>query len=271
MSKVIYQVDTYEFNVRQEEQKDRYKNMCDNAIPTVRAYADRIGAEYRCIKGDEATARIAYTGRQNSTNGWDYATKMKFKTYVDFASTSHTHFLFLDLDIRITDISPDIFEMEEYKALGGLWARQIAVERRSHKDWLKATNGTIVNDFYNGGVTLCDRPTALKISKHVPADEVFFSVKSEWGDWRGWKEDEIFLAYIIEKENIKVRQLHFNWNRFWTQERKAKLGYFIHHQGPAGKVALSDEWFSPLGPPMGPPKPLNADFIRTLKHRKPKN
>ena len=255
MSKVIYQVDTYEFNTDLQDQKDRYKSMCDNAIPTVKAYADRIGAEYRCIKGDEATAKCAGAPTYGTSHGWDYATKMKSKTYVDFASTSNMHFLFLDLDIRIKDDSPDIFEMEEYRALGGLWARQIAVERDGHKNFLKAASGTIVNDFYNGGVTLCDRTTALKISKHIPADEVFFSTENKWGDWRGWKEDETFLAYIIEKENIKVRQLHFNWNRFWSHERKEKKGYFIHHQGPEGKIALNEDWSSAAGPPMGPPKP----------------
>ena len=94
MSKVIYQVDTYEFNTDLQDQKDRYKSMCDNAIPTVRAYADRIGAEYRCIKGDEVTAKYAGAPTYGTSHGWDYATKMKSKTYVDFASTNNMHFLF---------------------------------------------------------------------------------------------------------------------------------------------------------------------------------
>ena len=230
MKKVIYQVNTYDHN--STIPTNCVYCMEKYAVPTVKSYAQKIGADYHCLTLDDNPSGI---------HGFHAGVRLKMKVWRDAHLTDYDHLLFLDYDILVKDNAPDIFETEEYKALGGYWATHCRGTRvMKYRDSLKE-QGVIVNDFWNGGVCLSDRETAIRIGKHIPEDEILFGSKDHWGNGYDYLHDEPYLGHVIEKEGIRVRSLREGWNVNWKSQQPALNKpslYFVHYQGKRGKLEL---------------------------------
>jgi len=210
----------------------------DHCTASVKAYADRINADYVIqtqpllrIKPDpfntnrskEATARLGYLPIYEKENAFGY-----FDHYDQIA--------IIDSDIWIRDTcSTSVFDKVpmEYD-FGGVIERempctieyqhkianytrmQYSMQGMSHLfDW----NHPGGANFYNMGMMVVNKGIEKYLRGQTPKQFIeraeFKNFVDGVGPWK-WSTDQTLLNYWVKKEKMKVKNLTFHWNGLFT-------------------------------------------------------
>lgn len=194
---------------------DEYARLSSLTHPTIRAYADRIGAEFMSID----TPAISQT-----TAHWE-----KFQIY--YLLEKYDRVLYIDTDIIIRDDCPDLFEVVPETHLGMF--NEGRFTNRSQElmiDICKAYNVVLPDwdgNYYNSGVMVISkhhRSLFKKPDKEVPN---FF--------------EQSYLNMMIAKREVDMFELEHEFNRMTCMDRytgeERFASYIIHYAGWYWKAA----------------------------------
>jgi len=214
---------------------DYYQQLAEVTHPTLRAYAEKIGAEF--------------VSRMDSVGGYATQKWQKFEIY-DLLNT-YDRVLWVDTDIIIRDDAPDIFELVPRTEFGifneGKYEDRTSFIRDAMEhyniwfDWK--------GEFYNSGVMVVSRPhkQVFRLPKDVDKIET----------------DQILITLRLLKEKYKVFDLPYRFNRMSFLDQyigmTRKDSYFIHYAG-----APRNDIFRVLNKDLSDWKTESRDYKRSV-------
>ena len=195
-----------------------YEEMSAITHPSIKAYADKIGAEFMCIKEKKLA---------NTTPHWD-----KFQIY-DLLD-KYDRILYLDTDLIIREDCPDLFLEVPNNKLGMFEEGQFTERSkelmidicRQYEERLPSWNGK----YYNSGVIVISQIHKPLFKK--PEKEIFSFY------------EQSYLNMRIAKLGVDIHSLHYKFNRmtcmdaYTGEERYAS--YIIHYAGYPSLVMVKD-------------------------------
>lgn len=195
-----------------------YESIAELTTPTMKAYANRIGAEFKCIRQQRIAQSYPY---------WE-------KFAINELLSCYDRIIYLDVDTIVRRDCPNMFDMVPENEIGmyneGLLttdtekAEQLRVMQFVHKDYGRAFPETWDGRFFNTGVMVVSRADGELFKK--PHHEMFANY---------W--DEAYLNLILlERDAVsKVFDIGYKFNRMPYVDTKVKeprtSSYIIHYAG----------------------------------------
>lgn len=188
---------------------DAYQMMCQLTHPSLKAYADKIGADFICIDKQKIS---------QTTPHWE-----KFQIFT--LLNKYEHILYLDTDIIIRDDCPNLFDIVPPRFLGAF--NEAKFTDRSKElmiDVCKQYDVTLPNwdgRYFNTGVLVISRQHKHLFKK--PEKEVcnFY--------------EQTYLNMMIAKEDVPMFELKHEFNRMTCMDRftgeERFASYIIHYAG----------------------------------------
>lgn len=194
-------------------QGDVYSSIAKLTHPTIKAYADKIGADFICI----SEKKIAET-----TPHWE-----KFQIF-DLL-VFYNRILFVDTDIIIRDDCPNLFDIVPENKLGVF--NEAPFTDRSKElliDCCKEYKETLLNwngEYYNSGVMVISRSHRFLFKK--PELEYCNFYEQTYLNMR--------IAKEISQGNLDVFELEYKFNRMCCMDRflgeSRSASYIVHYAG----------------------------------------
>ena len=223
----------------------------DWCTASVKAYADRIGADYLCRtqpnlmirpnpfrtgRSKEAVDRLGYLPIFEKENA--------FAHWPDYDQIA-----IIDSDIYVRPNAPDLFnEIPSDADFAGVLERSLPItpaHRQKLAGYSRMQYGPLKNeiemqydrhgaaDFYNMGMMLMNKSLEKYLWGQNPLEFLkrpeFQDFVDGIGPWK-WSTDQTLLNYWIKKEKMKVTDLHWKWNALYTAipNEDLKKAYFVH-------------------------------------------
>ena len=200
----------------------------DITIPTMRAYAERCGADL--IVADD-------NWRNNEHPCY-------MKQIINSLWWRYDRVLYLDADIEIMPDAPNIFEVVPADKLGMYNEAGLYTNRQARMQaYIEAYNALVSEPigldlydgtYYNAGMFLCSKDT----NPHRPPVDGIMRVATS-GNY-----DNTYVNAMIAKHQIPVHQLDWRWNRLITANEEAGTtdmregAYFVHYASDRAKDML---------------------------------
>lgn len=243
MLKVIYQIDNLpegeckKGKYKQARNKDTTEAMRNYTMPSVERYASRIGADYIVIKSLPAEAeRIAHQYSKSV-----FSKIFLFRKFLNDRRL-YDKFLFIDCDFFVEVTANDIFEDYAHEDASFCICRASSKVELRYRKKVHELFGERVNDFYNSGIFLSDRPAARKINNAIPNSiiEKIYPADNEAGFY-----NEAFFGWMLHRANVKPFSLSPAWNVPWnhTDWRSPHPEEWIkmkHYMDEAGKLKIKE-------------------------------
>jgi hypothetical protein len=221
MSNIIYTIKTAELD---------NETWWTVTLPTIEAYALRIGAELKVITQAIST---------DIPNPYF----LKFDCFRDFVTTAHDRMLYVDLDVFINDFAPNIFD----EIQSGFHVRGSRNENNKHQpyySWL-SQNGSQTQGkqlLNNCGVMLADKQEVLSLLSVLPPSLKDFYDNNRILDTSDLltnkleKTEELCLTLFLDRSGILINNLSMKWNRPFRNDSGC---YFAHYMGSTKKRLVS--------------------------------
>ena len=197
---------------------ENYKKIADLTAPTMIAYADKIGAEFKCLTEQKVALTYPY---------WE-------KFIVGEFLESYEKVLFIDVDAIVRSDCPNLFELVPADEIGlyneGLLtteaekAEHFSVMQKTFKEydqpWPEAYDGR----FYNSGIMVV--PRSMKWLFVKPEHEMFDNFR---------EQAYLNMMLIISNSVAKVFDIGYKFNRMYYVDPKVKehrlKSYIVHYAG----------------------------------------
>lgn len=223
----------------------------DHCTKSVKAYADRIGADYKLqrlpilrIKPD-----LFRTDRTGKAGGWAKIGYMPIfeKENVFDEFDNYDMCCVIDSDIYIREDAPDVFKELDDEAVGSVYecdlpmtteyANKIrgyssSIVKGLKMDW--ESNSETGYDFFNSGVMLYDSKKMKEVLNGMgPREFLEQPMLKDFIDGVGplrWQSDQMTLNYWFKKKKVKVKRMDWKWNALFSAVRNDRIkdGYFVH-------------------------------------------
>ena len=187
---------------------DFYNEVSKYTIPTIKAYANKFGADFLCITDGDT---------KYASQKWK-----KFSIYE--LLDNYKRILYVDIDILIRDDAPNIFDIVPETKLGmfneGKYANRLEFIKQASEYY----NESIKNwkgNFYNSGVMVIPRKYKSIFKLPIGVDYV--------------ETDQPYINLRILNDNIDMYDLDFKFNRMDIQDKYCGVSrldsYFVHYAG----------------------------------------
>ena len=209
-------------------------------LGSIQQYSRKVDAQLDTIQ-DESLYHINYPLSFFKTKR-SYYSLLKIHCLQKFITSEYNNCLILDRDIYIQDDAVNVFTYGKYSN-PGMYCRVCRCKPLIAKtrDILDRTNtsrpkGPINR---NSGMIYIDRPTAVQLCKHLPAD-------GQWDAYvKGLKIEDLvtiggdqpIINYARIKAKIPFRSLSKSHNVNWKRRTQSN-DQFIHYPGYSGKESL---------------------------------
>lgn len=189
---------------------EKHKAILAETIGQSRKYAKRIGADFKAVTTEDGRFKVPH-----------YQKLLEIAK----AALEYERVCFIDADVLISDLAPDIFNVVPDDSWG-LFNEAPWVMERHKKDiqsWLQTT-GCMLREgtYYNTGVLVT--PKGFKFEDDLLTS---FILPNHYG------EQTYFNQYLLEKQ-FKVFELEPKWNRMsctWLTGWEPYDSYFVHFAG----------------------------------------
>lgn len=241
MKRLIYQVYT-----------GKKSHLYDHCTASVKAYAQRIGADYECqrtpilmIKPDVFVTNRSKESYEKYGGFLPIYEKENAFTYFK----SYDQIAIIDADIYIRETAPNIFdEIKPDVDFAGVLEREMPITPQYDRklanytrmqygmnpinklfDWKHKAGA----DFYNMGMMVMNKSFAKYLNGETPKQFLnrprFKPFIDGMGAWK-WSTDQTLLNVWIKEEKMKVQNLPFVWNGLFTgiEMDKIKECHFVH-------------------------------------------
>jgi len=238
MKKIIYQVYI-----------GKRSKLYDHCTNSVKAYAKRIGADYEIqrtpilmIKPDVFMTNRSKESYEKHGGFLPIYEKENAFTYLK----SYDQVAIIDADVYIREDAPSIFDevTPEYDFAAVLerdmpitlqYKTKIANYSKMQYGMLSLNSLFNWNasgaDFYNMGIMVLNKSFQKYLNGETPMQFLrrprFKAFIDGAGAWK-WSTDQTLLNVFIKEENVKVKNLSWQWNGLYTANTKIKECYFVH-------------------------------------------
>jgi hypothetical protein len=194
-------------------QGNLYSEMAFLTHPTIKAYADRIGAEFKVINEKKISSTSIH---------WE-----KFQIF-DLLNI-YDRILFVDTDIIIREDAPNLFDIVPKDKLGMFNEAPWTLRSRELMIDVCKQYGVILSNwdgrYFNTGVMVISRAHKYLFKK--PDLEYFSFYEQTYLNMR--------IAEFVIKEELKIFELEYRFNRMTCMDRftgeERFASYFIHYAG----------------------------------------
>jgi hypothetical protein len=241
MKRLIYQVYT-----------GKKSKLYDHCTASVKAYAERIGADYECqrtpilmIKPDVFVTNRSKESYEKYGGFLPIYEKENAFSYLK----SYDQIAIIDADIYIRDTSPNIFDelVGDYD-FGGVLERDMPItvqyaQKLANYTRMQYSMNPIKNlfdwqhpagaNFYNMGMMVINQSISKYLNGETPQQFLrrprFKPFIDGMGAWK-WSTDQTLLNVWVKEEKMKVKNLSFHWNGLYTGIRQDKIKecHFVH-------------------------------------------
>lgn len=192
--------------------------------PLMQRYAHRCRADFVVFSEPLIARRTGLPGRFEKLQLYDLLTR-------------YDRVLFLDTDVLVSPLAPDLFERVTPGVFG--MVNEEAFERAPlDKQLTDEVLGAIAwrAPYFNSGVMLADRSHAFLFDPECP-------LLSRWQDYAKTDpryhpagEDQAYLNYVLSASTVAFVDLghHFNFTRVRQDGHLRFLSFFVHYAGPSG-------------------------------------
>jgi lipopolysaccharide biosynthesis glycosyltransferase len=242
MKKLIYQVYV-----------GKPSKLYDYCTNTVKAYADKIGADYICQTTPTLKIKPDVFATNRSTESYEkhggflpiFEKENAFEYLKEYDQVA-----IIDADIMIKESAPDIFkEIAVDSDFAGVVEREMPITdqyKQKINNYSKMQYGMLHNnkmdfkpnnlgfEFFNMGLMVMNKSiTRFFKPNETPKD---FLMRSEFknfvdgmGAWK-WSTDQTLLNTWVKKEKMKVTHLDWKWNALYSAVKSDKIkdAHFIH-------------------------------------------
>jgi len=213
----------------------------------VKAYADRIGADYICQqepilkirpgpksnRSKEAVERLGYLPIYEKENAFDYL--------IDY-----DQILIIDSDVYVRPTADDsIFDMDENCPFGAVAEREMPITNEYKRKILNYSKmqyhglgqrmdfspNSLGYEFFNMGVMLLNKSLDSYLKGQTARE---FLQRPMWqpfidgiGPWK-WSTDQTLLNTWLKIEQMPVKHLHWKWNGLFMANTRIKDCEFVH-------------------------------------------
>lgn len=218
----------------------------EHCMTTVRAYADRIGAEYEVLR--EPVLRIAPRDSHRSENALRLGYLPIFEKEAALARLGEfNRVAVLDADIAVLPAAPDVFEAAgdadfaavrerdlplrpEYQRKVQIYSKdQFSRLKDVHWNWTRAGA-----DFYNMGMMVLSAGVVPLLRGQSPREFIqrqeFERFVNGEGQWRQ-STDQTLLNWWVRKSGMSRCNLDWRWNALYSYVRPEALKqgpHFLH-------------------------------------------
>lgn len=241
MKRLIYQVYT-----------GKKSKLYDHCTAAVKAYAERIGADYECqrtpilmIKPDPFVTNRSKESYEKYGGFLPIYEKENAFAYLK----SYDQVAIIDADIYIRDTAPNVFDelVGEYD-FGGVLERDMPItpqytQKLANYTRMQYSMNPIKNlfdwqhpagaNFYNMGMMVINKSISNYLNGETPQQFLrrprFKPFIDGMGAWK-WSTDQTLLNVWVKEEKMKVKNLSFHWNGLYTgiKQDKIKECHFVH-------------------------------------------
>jgi len=191
----------------------------DHAItgPNHKAYADRIGAEYRTIRRDSSPS---------------YGPAIKY--LANTLTPEYDQCLFIDCDAVVTAQAPNIFDEVPL----GYWA--IMDERGRSQEPLADGYGQKMADKISDALNIPRIPLIRMLNSGVmvmPPDSARWYGPPKRSVPSCWIFEQLFLAMMLQLDHAKIIELDWRWNLCWCHShfhQNRSKAFILHAAGYHG-------------------------------------
>ena len=219
----------------------------DYCTESVRAYAERIGADYICQKepilkikpnpftsnrSKEAVERLGYLPIYEKENAFDYLDR-------------YDRIAIIDSDVWVRPEAPSIFsEVEDEVDFAAVVERDMPItDQYMHKiiNYSHMQYGQLIHidfdknnrgyEFMNMGVIVVNK-SFLKYMEGMTAkqwltQDEFAPFIDGRGAWK-WSTDQTLLNAFIRYKKAKIQRLHWSWNGLYSVNTRLPECNFVH-------------------------------------------
>lgn len=187
------------------------KKMADLTIPTMRAYAERVGADFIVID------KIPETYKFNDFSA--YWAKFVLRDYLE----TYNRILYLDLDTTVTGNCPDLFELVPENEFGALAEDDFNIDQSEEIALMQEKYGQIgwTKGYFNVGVMLAGQAHKAVFALH--------------DDMSGSKyPEQSVMNYNLQKAGISLFKLSHKFNHMYflnVPHNQRSDSYISHYAG----------------------------------------
>lgn len=185
---------------------DFYTKMAEITHPTIRKYAEKIGAELIVL--DE------------KKEGLPHYLKLELNNLL----RKYDRILYVDTDVVIREDATNIFDEVPVDQIGAFEEGQFADRRTSMLEFLnqnKIDPKSWDNKYYNTGVLVVSKEHANVFIKPLLEHDHFF--------------EQSYLNLLFSTFKVKMHNLHYKWNRMYLMDKltgeERYESYFMHYAG----------------------------------------
>lgn len=239
MKTLIYQVYT-----------GKRKNLYDFCTASVKAYAERIGADYICQRQPILMIRPDPFDTNRSNESY-----MKYGGFLPIYEKENAFAYFrsydkiaiIDGDIYIRETAPNLFDqIDDNHDFAGVIERQMPLTKKyfgkitnysrmqyspiRNVDWKWNQHGA---EFFNMGMMLMNKSIAKYLKGQTPAQFLsrprFKPFIDGQGPWK-WSTDQTLLNVWIREEKMRLKHLDWKWNGLFNAvpHEYVKQAHFVH-------------------------------------------
>lgn len=239
MKTLIYQVYT-----------GKRSKLYDHCTASVRAYADKIGADYIVQRAPILMIKPDVFQTNRSKESYE-----KYGGFLPIYEKENA-FGYLDRYDQVAIIDADVYVRPECEEsifdsispdsdFGGVIEKQMPLTPQYQQKIANYSNmqygmpgmrqlfnwNNLGADFYNMGIMVLNKSIAKYLNGQTPKEFImrpeFKAFVDGMGAWK-WSTDQTLLNYWVKKENMKVSNLDWRWNGLYSANTRIKECNFVH-------------------------------------------
>lgn len=200
---------------------DEAESLRQSAVPLMEAYAKRCNADFKVL------------GETNGiSNAEAYYEKFQIRDLLD----QYKRVLYIDLDVLVNPVSPDLFELVPQDAFGATSVEAVLGKVPEEKKIIQECFGEVqwTADYFNAGVMLFGQSTKPMLDFSIENREQWIEFKRITG--AKTFNDQTLLNYSLNLRGPTFFDLgrSYNYTRAWKQFDKRFSQNFIHYAGLTG-------------------------------------
>ena len=239
-SSLKYLIDNFDINFMTLGEKSNIKNVIyiiksgnveysEHTIPLIYKYAKKVSADV-----------IMFDDKKFKQTNYPSSNFMAFDTWKHFQSSHYEKMMYIDIDIRILDNAPNIFDHVDKFGMAEDW-KSDSWRKEALQEWFNLYfAGTICKNYFNGGVLVSDKDSIKKLNNLVPEDIVGFWRNNPDGILHS--QNQGMINYFIAKSGIDYQVLEPKWNKCCRNNATNK-DYFIHYVANKSQIETNFDSF----------------------------
>ncbi len=192
--------------------------------PLMERYASRCRADFVVFSEPLVATRTGLPGRFEKLQLHDLLTR-------------YDRALFLDNDVLVSPLAPDVFELVAPGVFGMVNEEKFeraSLDRQLTEQVLGKTEWSA--PYFNSGVMLADRSHAFLFDPEYPPLQLWQAYARTDSRYHPAGEDQAYLNYLLSSSKVPFVDLghHFNFTRVRRDGHLRFRSFFVHYAGPSG-------------------------------------